>query len=475
MKFEMLSREEIQKIHDATLRVLEHTGVQIHYEKAQELLADAGCKVLADNLVRIPAHLVEESLRTVAKGFTLYDREGNVACKFYGRNSYCGTGVTNPNFLDVHTGQRRSTKVTDIADAARVSDYLPNISWIMPLGSVQDVPTQVSDVYEFEAAVNNTTKPIVFICNDARGVKDVLEMAETIAGGQKQLLDKPFVVSYPEPTSPLVHTKEALEKLLLVADYGIPIVYTPCPMAGATAPATMAGLLVQANAECLTGVVLSQLKRKGVPVIVGGVLTILDMATGSISYGAPELSVLLAGYSDIACYYGLPTWGTAGCSDAKAPDVQAAMEATFSTFANVLAGLNLIHDPGFLEGAMVGSLEMLVITNEAFGMAKRFLRGIDVNDDTLAEEVIRTVGPGGNFLAEEHTLKYFRKEFWWPMMMDRQNYHAWKESGAKTMEQRIKEKLLDILANHQPNPLSEDIKKQIRSIREKSERERVNR
>ena len=473
MKFQMLSIEDIDHIHRATLRVLEKTGVKVYSNEAKKLLHDAGCKAGTDNSVKIPAYLVEEALRTVPPGYTLYDREGAPALKVEGHNVYFGTGVTNPTFRDYRTGDRHPTRVQDIADAAKVADYLPNIDWIMPLGSAHDTPTHASDVYEFEAAVNHTTKPIVFITHDVRGLKDVLEMCEAIAGGREQLEEKPFVVSYPEPTSPLVHTKEAADKLLYSAGRGIPIIYTPCPMSGSSAPVTMAGLLVQTNAECLSGLVMAQLKRKGVPFTVGGVLTIMDMSTGTVSYGAPELSLLLAGMADIAHYYKLPTWGTAGCSDSKVPDEQAAIEATFSSLINSLSGLNLVHDPGFLEGAMIGSLEMLVITNEIVGMIKRFMRGIPVNEETLAVEVIGQVGPGGHFLGEDHTLKHFRNEHWHPAIMDRQNYFAWEKSGSKTMGERVKEKLREILSHHQPKPLADDVKNRIAAIRDTSEKERT--
>jgi len=475
MHFEVLSQPEVEQIHNASLRVLERTGSRIHCQQGKKLLAEAGCRTADDDLVKIPAHLVEECLRAAPKQFVVYDRLGNPALKIEGRKCYFGTGVTNPNFLDIETGQVRPTRVSDIANAARVSDYLPNIDWIMPLGSVQDVPCEVSDVYEFEAAVNNTTKPIVFICNDLKGVADVLEMAEVIAGGRAKLIERPFVISYPEPTSPLVHTQTAVEKLLFSADRGIPTVYTPCAMSGATAPVTMAGLLVQINAECLAGLVLSQLKRKGTPFVIGGVLTIMDMAATTMAYGAPEMSLLLAGCADLARHYGLPTWGTAGCSDSKLPDEQAAIEATFSSLINALAGLNLVHDPGFLEGAKIGSLEMLVMTNEIAGMAKRFMKGIPVNRETLAEDVIHRVGPGGHYLEQEHTLRHFREEHWRPTLMDRHNYAIWLARGGKTMGQRIKEKVMDILLHHKPQPLPDDVRAKVRKIRERSERERRSR
>jgi trimethylamine--corrinoid protein Co-methyltransferase len=331
----------------------------------------------------------------------------------------------------------------------------------------------VSDVYEFEAAVTNSSKPMIFICHDVNGLKDILEMAAAIAGSRENLEQKPFVISYPEPTSPLVHTKEALEKVLYTASYGIPMIYTPCPMAGATSPVTMAGTLVQMNAETMVGLVLGQLQRKGSPFIMGGVLTIMDMSSTTVCYGAPEMSLLLAGCSDLAHYYRLPTFGTAGCSDSKLPDQQAAIEATFSCLINVLSGLNLIHDPGFLEGAMIGSWEMLVMTDEIAGMVKRFMKGIPVNDETIAEDVIDAVGPGGHFLEQEHTRKHFRDSLWNPSLMDRQPYEVWAADGKKSMGDRIKEKIAEILGKHKPIPLPADVLAKIRKIRERSEKQRV--
>lgn len=465
--FRVLSDDQIRRIHMATLDVLENVGVKVHSQAGCDLLRNAGCTV-DDELVRIPAHLVENAIRLCPNRFTVYDRNGDPALLIEGRRTYFGTGVTCPNILDPYTGERRPFMVKDIGDFARLVDALPNIDWMMPLGSVQDTPPAASDVYEFEAAVSNTTKPICFICHDRRGVSDVFEMAAAIVGGKDALRSRPFVISYPEPSSPLFHVGEAAEKLLYTAEEGMPIVYTPCPMSGSTAPVTMAGLLVTANAECLSGLVMAQLTRPGVPFVIGGVLTILDMSTVGISYGAPELSLLMAGYADIASFYGIPTWGTAGCSDSKVPDEQAAIEATFSSLVNALAGLNLVHDPGFIESALVGSFEMVVMVNEIAGMIRRLMRGIPVNEETLARDVIREVGPGGNFLGEEHTVRHFREEHWFPTLLDRNNYTEWHAAGAKTMGQRVSEKVRYILESHRSDPLTEDVRTRLREIRERS-------
>lgn len=472
VKLSVLSDDDVERIHQATLEVLERTGVRVSSNKALELLHAAGCEVDGE-LVRIPPRVVEEALRLAPSGFRLYDRNGENPLDVGGGTVHYGTGVTNPNFRDLETGERRPTRVQDIRDAARLCDALPGYDWIMPMGSVQDVPQQAADVHEFEAAVTNTTKPIVFITSDRRGLEDVVEMASVVAGGRDRLIAKPFIVSYPEPASPLFHVKEAVEKLLYSAKIGLPIVYTPGSSAGGTAPVTMAGALTTANAECLSGLVMAQLVNPGVPFTVGGVLTIMDMSKGTFSYGAPEMSLLLAGYAEIAAYYSLPTWGTAGCSDSKLPDQQAAIESTFSCLANGLAGYDLVHDPGFLDSAMTGSLEMLVMTDEIIGMVKRLLRGIRVDDETIATDVIHRVGPAGHYLVEEHTRDHLRDEHWFPTLMTRTPYDMWREAGMKSMGDRVEDKARGILEEYVPTPLDPDIVSALAEIRHKSVRDRA--
>ena len=466
VRLRVLEEDEIKEIHLATLEVLEKTGVRVNCEEGLEILGDAGCRISGD-IVRIQQHLVEEAIASAPESFMLYDRNGENPFRVGGWRVYYGTGVTNLNFRDIGTGESRYSRVQDIRDAARICDFLPGYEWIMPLGSAQDVPQGAASLMEFEAAVTNTTKPIVFITNGLKELKDVVEMASAIAGGLDTLVEKPFIVSYPEPASPLFHVKEAVEKLLYSAELGLPVVYTPCPMSGGTAPVTMAGLLATANAECLSGLVMAQLKRKGVPFVIGGVLTIMDMTRGRVSYGAPEMSLLLSAYADMARYYRLPTWGTAGCSDSKLPDEQAAIESTFSCLVNGLAGLNLVHDPGFLDSGLTGSLEMLVMTDEIIGMVKRLLRGVRVDDETIAGDVIRRVGPAGHFLSEEHTVRHFLREHWRPSLMNRTSYEEWRSEGGKSMGERAKERALGILAEHVPQPLPADTMEAINGIRDR--------
>ena len=233
----------------------------------------------------------------------------------------------------------------------------------------------------------------------------------------------------------------------------------------------MAGTLVITNAESIMGLVLSQLKRPGTPYVLGGVPTVMDMATGNMSFGAPELSLLTAAYGDVARFYGFPTWGTAGCTDAKNPDQQAGIESAFSCLAQALGGINIIHDVGYLDSGMISSAEMLVMGDEVIGMVKRFLKGIKVNSDTLAREIIEKVGPGGNFLQEEHTYQYFKKEHWIPTLMARQTFDEWANEGQKTMGDRIQEKIRAILETHEVPPLSDSVLEELEHIKKEGEKE----
>ena len=235
-------------------------------------------------------------------------------------------------------------------------------------------------------------------------------------------------------------------------------------MAGATAPATLASVLVVNNAEVLSGLVISQLRQKGAPFIVGGLPTLLDMQTAIFTYGAPEMHMNSAALAEIAHHYRLPMFGTAGCSDAKVMDEQAAIESAFSCLMSALSGANLVHDVGYLEYGLTASYEMMVMTNEIIAMVKRIMRGIEVNDESLALDVIDKVGPGGNFLQEKHTLQHFRKEHWHPELMDRSNYEKWMQDGRKTLGQRASEKVKQILAEYHPKPLSPEQLSQIDAI-----------
>jgi trimethylamine--corrinoid protein Co-methyltransferase len=468
-RFSVLSDDQVYEIHKASLGVLEKAGYRILSEDAIKLLKGAGARVDGE-IVKMPQHIVEECIRLTPKGFLLYDRTGQRCLEVEGRKSYFGTSTASPNTRDALTSEIHPTRVEDIARGALIADALPNIDLVMRMGASHDVPAEAADLQE-EAVVTHTEKPIVFIAYTPRGHELVYEMAAQVAGGMDRLRERPFLVAYPEPITPLVYPKEVAEKLLYTASLHMPVIVAPAAQAGATNPVTMAGTLTLVNAETLMGLVLTQLKNPGTPFVVGGNPSILDMATGNISLGAPELSLMTAAYGDIARFYGIPSWGTAGCSDAKTLDQEAGIESAFSCLAQALAGVNMIHDVGYLDIGMICSAEMLVMGDEVIGMVRRFLEGIEVNTETVARELIEKVGPGGNFLQEEHTYRYFKKEHWVPSMMTRQRYDAWAMDGRKTLGDKVKEKIRQIVETHKVPPLPDSTLEELFRIKQEGEKE----
>jgi trimethylamine--corrinoid protein Co-methyltransferase len=441
-------------------------GFTIYHSGARKMLKQAGALVNGDT-VKVPEHVVVECLRLAPKGYVIYDREGNLAMEVEGRKSYYGTSTASPKTKDAVTGEIHPTRVVDIARGAQVADALENLDWIMPMGSVQDVPPTVGELYEFEAAVSNTTKPIIFLGYTPQGVELVYEMAVAVAGSLEALQDKPFLIFYPEPISPLVFPADVVDRLFVCADLGLPQIQGPTIQPGATGPVTLAGAVVQGTAEALMCLVLAQLRHPGCPCSLGCNMGIFDMASGLLSMAAPEMSLALSAQAEVAQSFGLPTWGLAGATDSKTIDAQAGAESAFSILAQGLGGLNLIHDVGYMDNGMVCSTQQMILGNENIGMAKRFIRGIQVNTETLARELIAKVGPGGQFLTEQHTFKHFKNELWMPDLMTRKAYEEWERLGSKDMAERIQEKLDHILAHHQAPPLPDQVLAAIREIREK--------
>lgn len=460
----ILSDDQIEQIVWAALEVLQTTGARVYQDQALALLREAGCVIEDENLVHLPAALVENCLKSAPSRIVLGGRDRHKRLWLEKDRIYYGTGSDCPFLLDPYTGERRRYTFDDVYHAAKIADALPHIDFFMSLGLVSDVPIGTYDRHQFLAMLKGTTKPLVITAVDREGLQDQWEMACAVIGGKDEWRKLPLFALYIEPSSPLSNSKEAVEKLLFAAANDIPTIYTPCPIGGATAPATLAGVLVQALAECLTGITIAQLQRRGAPMIMGGVTSIFDMQTTILSYGAPELALMSAAFTDIAKYLRLPMFSTAGCSDAKVLDQQAAIESAISIAVAGLSGANLIHDVGYLESALDGSYDMLVMSNEIISMVKRILRGVVVDSEHLALDVIERVGPGGHYLMDDHTLKYFRDEFWMPELLDRHNYEVWMEEGGKTLGQRVHDKVLDLIAHYEPAPLAAEVERKLKLI-----------
>ncbi|MBS3786787.1 trimethylamine methyltransferase family protein [Candidatus Bipolaricaulota bacterium] len=450
----MLSEQEKKKIFNKAMYVLEKVGIEIKHGEALELLQEAGAKV-EDQRVYLKPYHVEEALTSAPKYVPIYDRNGELALELGSAENYFGPGSDNPSTLDLDTGKRRQSKLADVKNFSLLVDALPNMDFLMSMALPQDVPPELADLYQFRTMTVNNSKPFVFTSADNRNTVELFEMAAAVVGNRDVLEDKPFFIQYTEPTSPLVGSEDALGRLLLSAEYGVPATYTSGTLPGASSPATPAGTVVMSLAEELSGVVLSQFKRPGAPVIIGGAASPMDMKTAGASYGLPAAILIDRALSEVSKYLDMPVFSEAGFSDSKLIDGQQAMEASISITEMARSEADLIHDVGYLESGQTGSLESVVIGNEIVGYIRRLQEGINLNEDHLALEALKRVGPGGGFLTDQSTMNTF-KDLYQPELLDRSSYDSWKEKGGKNFRERARVKAKKLLDEHEPIPLSEN-------------------
>jgi trimethylamine--corrinoid protein Co-methyltransferase len=468
--FEYLTPEQMHAIHAASLEVLEDCGTVVHCEEAVTLLESAGARIKNSNRLFIPEKLVDEAIRTAPSSVTIYNRNGQPAMLLEGCQVYYGTGSDCPHLLDSITGERRAFLYKDVEDSIRLVDALPNIDFTMSNGLAADVKAEIQYQHKYALMIRNTVKPQVITAGDQTALNDIADMAACVLGGRDELSRKPIFVLYDEPTSPLVHSREALEKLLFMAENRLPINYSPGMMAGATGPVTIAGAITLANAEILAGLVIHQLKNPGAPFVFGAGMSPIDMSSMQPTYSAPEAIMSQTGLCQIGrSLYNLPTWGFGGCSASKLADEQAVNEAATYIMMAGWMGTNLVHDVGYLEFGLTYSFDLLVMCDEVIGQMRRMMEGIRVDREYLAVDAIKRVGPGGHFLSDQHTLDHFR-ENWKPGITDRQTYKKWQAKGATTMCQRAKLKVKQILENHKPQPLRPEIDRQIDQIIARADR-----
>lgn len=462
-KYGILTEDQIKEIHLATLEILSTVGVRVMHKEAIQMLTGAGCHLKSDDVVVIPDWLVEESILSCPSQVVIYSRNGDQAMRLGGREINFGLGTDLMNTYDLYTGELRTSRLEDVANAARVADYCRDVDFLASYALPQDVPTNLMYIQSFRTVMENSTKPVFFTAAGREDLSYIIDIASVAAGGRDRLREKPFLIHYSEPTPPLTHSYGAVGKLLLCAEKGVPLMYAPAMMLGASGPVTLAGGIVQANAEALSGIVLHQLKAKGAPVISGFAVTPMDMRTTIASYAAPEQRLTNSVCADLYHYYGIPMWSTVG-TDAHSLDQQAAMEHGMLTLVAALDGANLIHDVGYMGQGLTGNPAAIVMCNEIIGFVKRMVRGFDISRESMALDVISRVGPGGNYLAEEHTLKMFRQEIWQPALLNRDDADVWTANGRKTYGDIVRQKAIEILESHKPQPLPEATVKTVDSI-----------
>jgi trimethylamine---corrinoid protein Co-methyltransferase len=457
--------QECQKIHLASLEILQRVGIDVHDDRARELLVAGGAK--ADGLrVRIPAYMVTNALSTAPSHLTLYDRNGKVAIRAGGYNTHYGGGSDCLNILDHHTGERRKPVLQDVVHAARLMDALPEIDFVMSAFLPEDVDQSIYDRYQMEAMLNNTSKPIVFVTPDFEGCVAAVEMCEAVAGSPEAFQQRPFATCYINVTSGLIANAEALQKCIYLAEKGLPQLYIPLNAGGVNSPVTIAGCIASMNAGILLGVVLAQLVRPGAPIAVpgwnGGPYNLRTMVGNYVL--ADEQGVP----TSMGKYYDLPVFGLGGSTDSKVLDQQCGFEATMSLMTALLHGANIVHDVGFMDAGMQGSLQLIALCNDWLGFIRAATAGVMVDEETLALDVVDELGPTGTYLSHDHTLRHYKEPFY-SKLADKNPYAVWMKRGATSMEERAAKMVDEILASHQVNALSPEVQTAIKQIIEREQ------
>jgi trimethylamine--corrinoid protein Co-methyltransferase len=426
--YSVWDEETCQRVHEATLKVLAETGVQVQHDGALGLLSARGARVDGQR-VRIDTELVEEALATVPRSFSVKPRGDGAPLVLQPDNVFFGTGSDCLYYRDLNTGDRRRALNADVEGMAALCDRLPNIDFVMSMGVPQDVPMALDDVVPFLALMAGTRKPLLIATRDGDVLPTMLEMAALCGNAQS------FMV-YSMPSPPLQHDYVGADKLIACARLGIPVVYGPAPNPGATAPASIAGLTVSSNAEVLSGLVLHQLAQPGAPFIYGATVVSLNMRTSSEIYCAPELYAGQLAQNDLARFYGLPSFGYGGCSDSKCLDEQWSAESALTILLAALSKSTLIHDVGYLESGMQSSLSSIVLGDELIGYVRAVLDEIRVDEETLAVGEIAAVGPGGNHLVRRYTRRH-HTGYWRTSILDQSAHDRWVADGGSTLRQRV--------------------------------------
>ena len=469
-RFEVMEPKNAEAIHHNSLYLLEKMGIKVVSDEGRRLLKEAGAEVDEKTKVaKIPNHLVEESMRRCPHSFKMAARNPKNDFILDGRHCYTCTDGVGLSTIDLETGERRGSTLKDVADSAKIVDYLPMMHMYNPLVTPLEVPKHAHTVHEFMAALENCEKHFTTgsTYQKAEAIYE-LKMAAAVVGGEKELKKRPIISNLTCTTSPMVlgmTTDAAIE----FSRAGCPPLLMAMPLIGATAPMTVAAATLLGNAQVIALATVLQLAAPGSPLCYSTEPMAMDVQTGLFEGLFPAADMVRAAHVQMAKYYKIPIfvggWGT--CS--KLPDVQAGYEKAFSAFLCYLSGADMTSGPGLLENWTVLSFEQLIIDHEMFTMMADMLKGFPVDDDSMPLEVIMEVGHEGHFMGKKHTLDHFR-QMWQPMVTDGQPYKLWKSAGAKGAVEHAREKAKEILRTHRPEPLAMDLKKELAALVAEAER-----
>ncbi|MFH1008440.1 MAG: trimethylamine methyltransferase family protein [Candidatus Latescibacterota bacterium] len=461
----VLTDEQIEKIHQASCSILDRIGVIIPHDEMLSRFADCGARVdLNNRRVHIPHELVESLLAKAGRRFTLYGRDTSRTAEFgVGKrnyNSIAGEALWIDNIGD----KRRYATLPDVVAATRMGDALSSITMPGAMSDPHELPAEWRCVAVAAEMIKNTTKPITFWLHDRRSAEYLVELVIALRGDQDKAREQPLFYPLLEPISPLSFAFNGIDLLYETARLAMPVTIGPMAQMGVSAPATLAGTMAQENAEILAGICVTQLVREGTPVCYGGICHAFDMATTQMIFSGPEQAIFGVAMTQMGKRYGLPVYINVGLTDAKRPDAQAGIEAGITLALGAAAGADIFGHMGISGVDQAASLDMLILQDEIISYVESVSRPIEISDDTLGIDVMEETGPKGTFMDKLHTVEHFRKEIWLPKLMDRSFYDAWRDTGARSMEERCRARKEELLRLHEVEPLDENMAGEIDRI-----------
>lgn len=467
---EILGRAGRERIDSAAKSILGRTGVLVPHEEMCRLFANAGANVdHACGRVRIPPKLVDQCVAQSGKTFTIYGRDRTRTAAFgVGRRSY--NSIAGEAYWVDRTGTRRFASLDDVVEAAKLGDVLSMINIVGAMSDPHELNVAHRVVDVAAALLRTTTKPITFWFHDRASAAFVIELFTAVCGSTDELRRFPPAYPFLEPISPLRFNTNGIDLLFETCKVPLPVPVGPMVQAGMSGPATLAGTVAQETAEILAGICLVQLIRPGTPICFGGIPHAFDMRTTQLIFSGPEQGVMAVACTEMGKHYGLPVYINVGLTDSKTVDAQSGLEAGATLLMGALTGADIFGHMGIAGVDQAADLEMLVWQNEVIEYVERMLRGLDINDDTLALDLIGEVGPGGTFIDKVHTAEHFREEFWRPTLLDREYWPAWEAAGRPDTRRRVREKADALLASYRPAPLDDATDQQVTRITQTARR-----
>jgi len=463
MRVALFGNEELDRLHEAALAILERVGVEMPHDETRRRLADLGAAVDGKR-VRLSSEVVGKCLDLTPKSFTLYGRDPSRRAEFgvskRNYNSIAGEAL----WVDEPGGPRRYCTLEDVSTAARLGEALPEINIVGAMADPQELEPACRCVAVCAELIRNTTRPFLFWFHDRASARLIGEMLAAVRGGRQALIERPFTYPLLEPISPLRYPLNGVDLLYETCAWGMPVAVGPMAQMGVSAPCTVAGTIAQEHAEVLAGLCVVQAVRPGTPVCYGGICHALDMRTTQMIFAGPEQALFGVGLTELGKRLGLPVYINVGLTDAKRPDAQAGLEIGVTLMLGAAAGADVFGHLGISGVDQAASPEMLVFQHEVVRYVESVLRRVEVSDAALPLDLVEEVGPGGSFLDRMHTAKSFRREMWFPDLLDRTFYDPWQEAGAWPLEEVCRDRREKLLREHTPVPLDPALDRELERI-----------